>query len=150
MILDRRNFLKTAATAGAAAAFAGTAAFDLLAETKAPGSFDFAFFTDTHIEPELDAAHGCDVCFKKIVTAKPDFAIMGGDHVYDATSVGADRAKTVFDLYEKTSQSLQMPVHHVIGNHDPFGSSKRAVCPRAIPGTERKCTKIASAKRTTP
>ena len=121
MILDRRTFLKTAAATGAAAAITGPAAFNLAAETKSPGSFDFAFFTDTHIEPELNAASGCDQCFKKIAALKPEFAIMGGDHVYDATAVGADRANTVFDLYKKTEQSLQMPVHHAIGNHDPFG-----------------------------
>ena len=58
MILDRRTFLRTTAVTGAAAAFGGTAAFDLVADTKAPGFFDFVFFTDAHIEPELDAPHG--------------------------------------------------------------------------------------------
>jgi len=138
MILDRRNFLRTAAVTGAAAALAGPAAFDILAETKTPGSFDFVFFTDTHIEPELDAAHGTDICFRKIAGLKPDFAIMGGDHVYDATSVGADRAKTVFDLYEKTSQSLQMTVHHAIGNHDPFGIIEKSGVPSSDPAYGKK------------
>ncbi len=121
MVFDRRQFLKTAAVTSAAVTFGGVAAFDLAADTKAPGTFDFVFFTDTHIEPELEAPRGCEVCFKKIAALKPDFAVMGGDHVYDATSVGAERANTVFDLYKKTEQSLQMPVHHAIGNHDPFG-----------------------------
>jgi len=133
LIFDRRKFLKTAAVTGAVAAFGGTAAFDLLADTKAPGSFDFVFFTDTHIEPELDAAHGCDLCFKKIAALKPEFAIMGGDHVYDATSVGADRANMVFDLYKKTEQSLKIPVHHAIGNHDPFGIIEKSGIPTSDP-----------------
>ena len=138
MILDRRSFLKTVVATGAAAALTGPATFDLIAETKSPGSFDFVFFTDTHIEPELDAAHGCDLCFKKIAALKPEFAIMGGDHVYDATSVGADRANTVFDLYKKTEQSLQMPVHHAIGNHDPFGIIEKSGVPSSDPAYGKK------------
>src|SRR5271169_5472054 len=142
MILDRRKFLKTGAAAGVAAAVAGSAA-TLLAPSSAavdaaPGSFDFVFFTDTHIEPELDAAHGCDMCFRKIVALKPEFAIMGGDHVYDATSVGADRANSVFDLYKKTEQSLQMPIHHAIGNHDPFGIIEKSGIPTTDPAFGKK------------
>jgi Icc protein len=138
MILDRRTFLKTAAATSAAAAFAGPAAFDLAAETSSPGSFDFVFFTDTHIEPELDAAHGCDLCYKKIAALKPEFAVMGGDHVYDATSVGAARANTVFDLYKKPEQSLQMPIHHAIGNHDPFGIIEKSGVPASDPAYGKK------------
>jgi Icc protein len=138
VIFDRRQFLKTAALTGAAAAFGGTATFDLVADTKTPGSFDFVFFTDTHIEPELDAPHGCDLCFKKIAALKAEFAIMGGDHVYDATSVGADRANTVFDLYKKTEQSLQMPIRHAIGNHDPFGIIEKSGVPSSDPAYGKK------------
>jgi 3',5'-cyclic-AMP phosphodiesterase len=129
MTLDRRSFLKTTVVAGAAAAFAGTAAFDSAAESK-PGSFDFVFFTDTHIEPELDAPNGCDMCFRKIAALKPEFAIMGGDHVYDALSVNNQRADQVFDLYKKTQQALEMPLYHAIGNHDVFGViAKSGVAP---------------------
>jgi 3',5'-cyclic AMP phosphodiesterase CpdA len=122
---DRRKFLKTAALAGVAAAFAGAARLAWgavsAAPVEAPGSFDFAFFTDAHIEPELNAGMGCDKCFRKIASLKPDFAINGGDHVYDSLGVGSRRATSLFDLYEKTEQSLQMPLYHAIGNHDVFG-----------------------------
>jgi Icc protein len=132
MVLDRRAFLKGVTLAGAAGVLGGTAAGRLLAEQEAParaaapGDFDFIFFTDTHIEPELNAPQGCESCFRKIAKIKSDFAIMGGDHVYDATAVGRDRAKTVFDLYGKAEDLLEMPVHHVIGNHDPFGISVKS------------------------
>jgi len=119
MAIDRRTFLKTAAVASATASFAPTSL--TLAADAAPGSFDFAFFTDTHIQPELDAAHGCDMCFRKITGLQPEFAIMGGDHVFDALSVDRARANAVFDLYKRTEQTLQMPLHHTIGNHDVFG-----------------------------
>ncbi len=135
MTLDRRTFLKTAAFAGAAASI-GTPSLGWAADT--PGSFDFVFFTDTHIEPELDAAHGCDMCFREIAGLQPDFAIMGGDHVFDAVSVDRTRATTVFDLYKKTEQSLQMPLYHTIGNHDIFGVNTKSGAAPADPGYGKK------------
>jgi 3',5'-cyclic-AMP phosphodiesterase len=130
MSMDRRSFLKTAAMTGAAAAVGGSTTLDWAFASEAPASFDFIFFTDTHIEPELDAAHGCEMCFQKIASIKSDFAIMGGDHVYDALGVDGKRASTVFDLYHKTQQTLQMPLHQVIGNHDVFGIlTKSGVAP---------------------
>jgi len=134
MILDRRNFLRTLAAAGAAMAlppFPG-------AKQPAPGSFDFVFFTDTHIQPELDAAHGCDMCFRKIASANPEFAIMGGDHVYDAMGVNGARAGMVYDLYKRTEQLLGMPLHHAIGNHDVFGVLTKSGVPPADPAYGKK------------
>jgi Icc protein len=124
MTLDRRNFLRTMAAAGATMALP---AFGLAAAgTTPPGSFDFVFFTDTHIQPELDAAHGCDMCFRKIAALNPEFAIMGGDHVFDAFEVNRVRAGMVYDLYKRTEQQLGMPLHHAIGNHDVFGVFARS------------------------
>ena len=125
MILDRRTFLKTTAAAGAAAVLGGTGTLNLAAEASAPGSFDFVFFTDTHIEPELDAPHGCEMCFEKVAGLRPEFAIMGGDHVYDANKVDEKRAGLVFDLYKRAESRLKMPLHHVIGNHDTFGTAEK-------------------------
>jgi len=86
------------------------------------GSFEFIFFTDTHIEPELSAANGCAMCFKKIrSSARADFAIQGGDHVFDASAVDRIRANCLFDLYARTEQDLGLKVYHTIGNHDIFG-----------------------------
>ena len=132
MIWDRRTFLKAIATAGAAAALPGKSRLGLFAgpADPRPGSFDFVFFTDTHIEPELDAAHGCAMCFDKIASLKPEFAIMGGDHVYDALGVSRLRADQVYDLYKKTERSLGMPLYQMIGNHDAFGVlTKSGVAP---------------------
>ena len=122
MSTNRREFLKTAAAAATLASLPSFAA----AAPSALGHFQFAFFTDTHIEPELDAPHGCDLAFRKIAALKADFAIMGGDHVYDASAVPATRANLVFDLYKKTEHSLQMPLHHTIGNHDIFGVNEKS------------------------
>jgi len=130
LVFNRREFLKAIAATGAAAAFPAVSALGrgdaLAAPSEPPGSFDFVFFTDTHIEPELDAAHGCNLCFTKIAALKPEFAIMGGDHVFDALGVNPARAGMVYDLYRKTEQFLEMPVHHTIGNHDVFGVLKKS------------------------
>ena len=130
MQIARRKFLKTIAAAGAAAALPPfptrfPVRFPPIDQPQ-PGSFDFVFFTDTHIQPELDAAHGCDMCFRKIAATKSDFAIMGGDHVFDAFGVDATRARMVFDLYSRTEQLIGMPLHNAIGNHDVFGVLTRS------------------------
>ena len=137
MALNRRQFLRTVAgTSAVLTCGAHTLAWQ--DANTMPASFDFVFFTDTHIQPELDAAHGCDMCFRKIAGLKCDFAIMGGDHVFDAMSVDASRAKLVFDLYQKTEQTLQMKLYQTIGNHDLFGiSPKSGIAPRD-PGYGKK------------
>jgi Icc protein len=105
MQLDRRNFLKTLAAAGATAALPTLRAGEPRADNPPqPGSFDFVFFTDTHIQPELDAAHGCDMCFRKI----------------------ASSARMVFDMYGRAEQLIGMPLHNAIGNHDVFGVLTRS------------------------
>jgi 3',5'-cyclic-AMP phosphodiesterase len=83
--------------------------------------FTFLFITDTHLQPELNAAQGCDQCFKKARTIKSDFVLQGGDHVFDALQVNRSRATSVFDLYAKTEQDLGTKIFHTIGNHDCFG-----------------------------
>jgi 3',5'-cyclic-AMP phosphodiesterase len=83
--------------------------------------FTFLFVTDTHLQPELNAAQGCDQCFKKARTIKSDFAIQGGDHVFDSLAVSRSRATSLYDLYGKTEQDLGMKIHHTLGNHDCFG-----------------------------
>lgn len=119
--LNRRKFL---ALTGAAS-FATTLPKPLWAEAPvgAPAveDFTFLFLTDTHIQPELNAAQGCDQCFKKARTIKSDFVIQGGDHVFDSLGVSRERASNLFDLYGKTEQDLGMKIYHAIGNHDCLG-----------------------------
>lgn len=138
MILDRRKFLQLTGITGAAAAAGGPAVLDWAAARPLPGSLDFVFFTDTHIEPELDAPHGCDMCFRKIAALKPEFAIMGGDLVYDASGVSRKRADLVFDLYAKTEQTLQTPLYHTFGNHDIFGILTKSGVPPSDPQYGKK------------
>jgi 3',5'-cyclic AMP phosphodiesterase CpdA len=89
-------------------------------------SFSFAHFTDIHIEPELKAAAGTAACFDRINAFNPDFALCGGDLVFDSNATPRRRGIEVFDLYGRTSRRLAMPVHSVPGNHDVFGLSNQS------------------------
>ena len=111
--LDRRQFLSLAAASAAATALPAFAA--------PSASFEFLYITDCHIQPELDATHGTDLAMKLARQTRADFAIQGGDHVFDALGVPASRASSLYDLYAKTEQDLGLKVHHTIGNHDVFG-----------------------------
>jgi Icc protein len=112
--LTRRRLVGLAAATAAAAALPATAA-------PAPGSFDFVFLTDCHLQPELDGIHGTDMAMRRARTIKAEFAIQGGDHVFDALGVSKERATQLYDQYGRTEQDLGLKVHHVMGNHDIFG-----------------------------
>lgn len=116
MKTTRREFLALVGAAGAAA----IAPAKLFA-APASESFSFLFLTDTHTQPELDAAKGTAMAFRKARTLKADFAIQGGDHVFDSLGVPKERAISLYDLYETTEQDLGMKVYHTIGNHDVVG-----------------------------
>jgi 3',5'-cyclic AMP phosphodiesterase CpdA len=108
------------------------------AAVAAAESFDFVFFTDTHIQPELDAAHGCQMAFAKIAAAKPEFAICGGDMVFDALDVPRTRADMLFDLYQRTEATIQAPLYHTIGNHDLYGILSKSGAIPTDPGYGKK------------
>jgi 3',5'-cyclic-AMP phosphodiesterase len=114
--MNRRRFLALAGAAGLSAWL--NPRLHALSPVQ---DFTFLFITDTHLQSELNAAQGCDQCFKKARTIKSDFVLQGGDHVFDALAVNSSRATNVFDLYAKTEQDLGMKIYHTIGNHDCFG-----------------------------
>ncbi len=115
--LSRRSFLSGAATAAALSAFPGRSAI----AATAPQDFTFLFLTDTHIQPELDAAKGCAMAFKRARDFHADFAIQGGDHIFDGLGVPKTRGLQLYDLYAETEQQLGLKTYHTIGNHDVMG-----------------------------
>jgi Icc protein len=119
MTLTRRHFLTIAGATGASAALGQSPLKGLT--TGTPEDFDFLFFTDTHIQPELNATQGCDMAFKHMRGLKAEFAIQGGDHIFDGLGVPKERSLALFDLYDKTQQDVGMKVYHTIGNHDVLG-----------------------------
>jgi predicted phosphodiesterase len=122
--MNRRNFLRGSGLAAAGCALGGVQgrAQEIARTAKvATGSFTFAFFTDVHIEPEMDAPQGTQLAMDVINASDAEFAICGGDHVFDA--LGADKARILeqYALYVQTEKQLRMPVRHVLGNHDVAG-----------------------------
>jgi Icc protein len=134
--INRRQFLSISAISAGAVALGAAPLAHSAAEdsSNAPGSFDFLFITDTHIEPELAASDGCAMAFRKAASIPADFAIQGGDHVFDALAVDRKRADSLFDLYAHTEQALGIKVHHAIGNHDHFGLFSKSGIEPGSPG----------------
>lgn len=104
----------------------------------AEASFSFVHFTDLHIQPEKRAAQGCAQCVRKMNSTRADFAICGGDLVFDAAEVPAARAHQLYDLYAETLKPLEMNVHTVLGNHDVFGISSKSGIPTSDPHYGKK------------
>jgi 3',5'-cyclic-AMP phosphodiesterase len=123
--LDRRQFLSLA---GAAAGLLATGV-KLDAEPVGPTNFSFIFFTDTHLQPELNAAEGTSMAFRKARTIRADFAIGGGDFVFDASAVPRGRALSLYDMYTKAEQDLGLKIYHTIGNHDVIGAGADLISP---------------------
>src|SRR5580698_8655858 len=115
---SRRQFLALLGATGLSAVITPSG---FAAPAPSPEPFTFLFLTDAHIQPELNAAIGTDMAFKKARTIKADFAINGGDHVFDSLGVPKQRALQLFDLYGKTEQDLGLKVYHTVGNHDVLG-----------------------------
>jgi len=115
--LNRRQVLSLLAATGAAAAMPKAFA----APHVAPQPFSFHFFTDLHIQPELNAGTGVSMAFRHGRKFKSDFALLGGDHVFDSLAVPRERTLALYDLYDKTEQELGLKVYHTIGNHDVVG-----------------------------
>jgi Icc protein len=83
--------------------------------------FTFAFLTDIHLQPELNAVEGFQKAIDTLNMIKPDFIITGGDLVMDAAEQTYGRADSLYNLYKETSAGLNMPVYNTVGNHEIFG-----------------------------
>lgn len=122
--MNRRNFLRGSGLAAAGCTLGGVQARSQTSGRRSvlsTGSFTFAFFTDVHIEPEMDAQQGTELAMELINASDAEFAICGGDHVFDALKAHKDRILDQFQLYAETEKTLRMPVWHVLGNHDVAG-----------------------------
>jgi Icc protein len=98
-----------------------------VAPKSQPNDFDFVFFTDCHLEPELSGAAGCARCFIQINEAKPEFCIAGGDQVFDVCEQDLTRAHMLFKLYQKTEKDhLHSKIYYTVGNHDVIGINQKS------------------------
>jgi 3',5'-cyclic AMP phosphodiesterase CpdA len=131
----RRSFLKSALILPAATAVFGSSllseaqALPVAAAPRKSGleDFDFVFFTDCHLEPELSGVAGTAKCFDQINSAKADFCIAGGDQVFDVCEQDLTRAHTLFKLYQQTEKDhLHGKVYYTVGNHDVVGINQKS------------------------
>jgi 3',5'-cyclic AMP phosphodiesterase CpdA len=83
--------------------------------------FTFAFLTDIHLQPELNAVAGFQMAIDTINILNPDFVLTGGDLVMDALNQSYGRADSVYNLYKEVSGGLNMPVYNTVGNHEVYG-----------------------------
>ena len=85
--------------------------------------FTFLVYSDVHVQPELHATEGYHKAIDTMKRAAPDaqFAICGGDTVFDALAVPYDRAGHLYDLYGEQTKRLGLTVYPTLGNHDIFG-----------------------------
>lgn len=85
-----------------------------------------AHLTDIHVQPERDAARGFERALESAQTHRPDLIINGGDAVMNALNADRARVKTMWDVFENVLRAnTNLPVRHVIGNHDVWGWSDR-------------------------
>ncbi len=120
LTMNRRQLLALLGSAGAAAHLE-VPGYASAQPSDAQEDFDFIFFTDTHLQPELNANAGCAMAFSRMRSHKVDFAIQGGDHIFDGLGVPKQQSLSLFEMYDRTQQDLSLQVHHTIGNHDCLG-----------------------------
>lgn len=89
-------------------------------EKSPQASFEFAFLTDIHVQPERNAADGFSKAVNHVNRLNPHFVLTGGDLISDAAGQTYERSDSLYQLYTAISQQFNMPVHNTIGNHDLF------------------------------
>jgi 3',5'-cyclic-AMP phosphodiesterase len=90
-------------------------------DKKTSDQFTFAFITDIHLKPELNAVEGFKLAIDTINQINPDFVITGGDLIMDALNQTYGRADSLYDLYILESGAFNMPIYNTMGNHEIFG-----------------------------
>lgn len=88
-------------------------------------TFTMVFMTDIHLQPELIAVEGFRKAIDTINKLNPELVITGGDNIMDALNQTQSRTDSLYNLYLREVKRLKMPVHHAIGNHEPFGLSSQ-------------------------
>lgn len=96
-------------------------------------TFQFAFITDIHLQPERNATEGFLQAIDTINKLNPDFVITGGDLIMDALGQTYGRADSLYKLYKETASNFEMPVYNTLGNHEIYGIYKQSGADRNHP-----------------
>lgn len=89
-------------------------------------SFNIAFLTDIHLQPELNAVNGLTRALDSVNRLNPDFIITGGDLIMDALAQSYGRADSLYRLYDEVIKKSKSPVYNTMGNHELYGIYERS------------------------
>ncbi len=84
-----------------------------------------AFITDLQIGLWFDNRNMVRRCVKKIIKARPDVVLIGGDFVYRTDTKGKAKIQAVVNILKPLIKE-NIPVYAVLGNHDYDMCSKSA------------------------
>lgn len=89
-------------------------------------SFNIAFLTDIHLQPELNAVNGLTRALDSVNRLNPDFIITGGDLIMDALAQSYGRADSLYRLYDEVIKKSKSPGYNTMGNHELYGIYERS------------------------
>lgn len=119
-MMNRRGFLKGIGLAAASSTIGH--ANDVERKPAGPiRAFTFAFFTDVHVHQGLGAPEGTALAMELMNGSNADFAICGGDHIFEGLVSGREGILEQYALYTQLEKRLKLPIWHVLGNHDVAG-----------------------------
>lgn len=129
--ISRREFLKVAGLAGFGVATGSLwpTRVSSAPEASSGASFSVVHFTDIHVQPQLNAERGFAQAIHAMNSHGADFALSGGDLVFDVLGANPDRNRRLWNMYVRRTKDFNMPVHQVAGNHDYFGLNNKNLTP---------------------
>ncbi len=89
--------------------------------TQKSNDFSFVFMTDIHLTDDKNAVEGFSQAIDSINKLAPDFVLTGGDNIMDALAQTFGASDSLYQLFNKTSEKLNMPIYSTMGNHEIFG-----------------------------
>lgn len=116
----------TVLTGGASPAWAGGASWGGSGADRRR-VLRLAHLTDTHTQPERNAAGGLAACLAHVSSLRdrPGLVMTGGDLIMDGFAASQTRTRQQWDLFVKTlGDGCAIPVEHCLGNHDIWGWNK--------------------------
>lgn len=132
-ITTRRTVLKASLAAWGLSVVGGAGSSPARAEQ--PGrkparsrSIRIAHLTDTHVQPELEAAAGLAACFGHAASQpdRPELIVTGGDLIMDSFAAPQERTTLQWELWTKIVRDhCPVPIEHCLGNHDIWGWNKQ-------------------------
>jgi Icc protein len=98
-----------------------------LKHTPEKDSADFSFVQMTDIHLSQDDAAAFSELTAELNEMAPAFVVATGDLIDEGNSATVAQAEQWFDVYERVTSALSMPLHNAVGNHDVVGIGREDV-----------------------